>query len=78
MFCFAEDNQIISAMEIKITNRNEKKPRFSTKFRLSGIVDREITNCFSLYVWVVHRVVSLTDKYSVKHPKCIWYKICKV
>jgi hypothetical protein len=42
--------------------------------------------CFSLYinyvlyVWVVHGVVSLVSKFSVKHPNCLitFYKVKKV
>jgi hypothetical protein len=43
MFCFLEDNKIISAIENAITQSDWKKNRFSTHSRLLEVVDRVAT-----------------------------------
>ena len=49
MFCFVEDNKIISGKKIQLRNRTEKKHRFSTHFRLSRVVDWATTYWFTLH-----------------------------
>ena len=81
IFCFAEDSKIISGIENTLTESYWKKNWFSTHFRFSKVVDRATTCCsprdnlfislYIIYLWVVHRVVSLVSKFSVKHPNCL-------
>ena len=77
MCCFVEDNKIISGFRKYNFWTRLKKNGFSTRFRLSGVVDRATDNLLSpstLYVWIVHRVVSLviTSKLS-----CYFYIVKK-
>ena len=49
MFCFAEDNEIISGIENTITEPDWKKTGLSTHFLLSGVADRQQPTVF-LYI----------------------------
>ena len=48
MFCFTEDNKIISRIENTITETDWTKNGFSIQFRSSGVVDRATTYCYPL------------------------------
>ena len=68
MFCFAEDNEIISGIENRITEPDWKKTGLSTHFLLSGVADQTATYCLSLhYIFFV----SLVSKFSVTHRHCL-------
>ena len=78
MFCFAEDNKIMSGIENTITEPDWKKTHgFSTQFRrLSGVVDRVTTYCLPLHYIYVRGcllVVSLVSKFSEKYLNCLDY-----
>ena len=49
MFCFAEDNKIISGIENTIMEPDWKKHGISKYFQLSGVVDRATTYCLPLH-----------------------------
>ena len=50
IFCFVEDNKIISGIVVKHYETGlVKKREFSTRFRLSEAVHRATTYCFPLY-----------------------------
>ena len=74
MFCLAEDHKIIFGIEN--ASSEWRKTRFSTHFRLSGVVDRAITYCLLphiTYVWVVRGVISLLSNFFVKYPNLPYY-----
>jgi hypothetical protein len=81
MFCFLEDNKIISAIENAITESDWKnKQIFNTLSvvrgcRTGGNFCWPVENLWSflyiIYVWAIHRIVSLGQQVFVKHPNCL-------
>ena len=71
LFCFVEDNKIMSCI-IKYICRSGLKKIFNTLSVVRGCRSGD-TCCLPLhYVWVVPQVVSLVSKFSVKHPNCLF------
>jgi hypothetical protein len=69
MFCFAEDNKIISGIENTIMEPDWKNMEFQHTSSCQGLLTgrQPIVSLYIIYALVVHRVVSLINKFSKKH-----------
>ena len=71
LFCFVEDNKIMSCI-IKYICRSGLNKIFNALSVVRGSRQSDIYCLLLHYVWVIPRVVSLVRKFSVKHPNCLF------
>jgi hypothetical protein len=77
MFCFVEDNKIISSLRFNYGTGMKRKKGFSTHFQLSRVVDLATAYCLPLYYTCLGCLLDCLSRHQIfcKTPKfsCYFY-----